>query len=75
MMKLIVFGSFMFCAHSAYAQGAASKDSAKDTANADSKVDSSTVTIQREVFTYNAEGRRDPFVSLLSTSELRPHGT
>lgn len=28
--------------------------------------------IMREVFDYDAGGRRDPFVSLLSTSELRP---
>ncbi len=26
----------------------------------------------REVFTYNKDSRRDPFVSLLSTGELRP---
>jgi hypothetical protein len=29
-------------------------------------------TIQREVFDYNGAGRRDPFVSLLATSDLRP---
>jgi hypothetical protein len=29
-------------------------------------------TIYREVFEYEANGRRDPFVSLLTTSELRP---
>ena len=28
--------------------------------------------IMREVFVYDAAGRRDPFVSLLTTSELRP---
>jgi hypothetical protein len=28
--------------------------------------------IMREVYDYDAGGRRDPFVSLLSTSELRP---
>lgn len=28
--------------------------------------------IMREVFTYESEGRRDPFFSLLATSELRP---
>ena len=30
------------------------------------------IRIDREVFTYDAGGRRDPFVSLLSTSDLRP---
>jgi len=28
--------------------------------------------IMREIFDYNAEGRRDPFFSLLATNELRP---
>jgi hypothetical protein len=28
--------------------------------------------VMREVFDYSASGRRDPFVSLLSTNELRP---
>jgi hypothetical protein len=30
------------------------------------------VTINREVFQYSAAGRRDPFASLLTTSQLRP---
>lgn len=30
------------------------------------------ITLVREVFAYDAEGRRDPFASLLSSSELRP---
>ena len=30
------------------------------------------VLINREVFTYDAGGRRDPFVSLMNTSALRP---
>ena len=30
------------------------------------------VLINREVFQYEGDGRRDPFVSLLTTSELRP---
>jgi hypothetical protein len=30
------------------------------------------IAINREVFQYDAAGRRDPFVSLLSTSDLRP---
>jgi len=29
-------------------------------------------TFEREVFAYERSGRRDPFVSLMSTSELRP---
>ena len=31
-----------------------------------------TASFSREVFTYDAAGRRDPFLSLLSTGELRP---
>lgn len=30
------------------------------------------VTIEREAFNYAKEGRRDPFVSLMTSSELRP---
>lgn len=30
------------------------------------------VSFMREVYNYEAEGRRDPFVSLLSSSDLRP---
>lgn len=30
------------------------------------------LVIQREAFSYAQEGRRDPFVSLMNTSELRP---
>jgi hypothetical protein len=31
-----------------------------------------TVTLQREAFAYTAGGRRDPFVSLMTSGELRP---
>jgi hypothetical protein len=31
-----------------------------------------TTTIMRETYDYDASGRRDPFVSLLTTNELRP---
>ena len=57
---------------------AASKTSARaDSSAATISVGSSVPTrpelrIDREVFTYDAAGRRDPFVSLLSTSDLRP---
>ena len=30
------------------------------------------VLIEREVFQYDGDGRRDPFISLLTTSDLRP---
>jgi len=32
----------------------------------------SRVLINREIFSYDGDGRRDPFVSLLTTSDLRP---
>ncbi len=31
-----------------------------------------SVTFYRETFTYDADGRRDPFLSLMATGELRP---
>lgn len=45
------------------------------TARAKAKVNpdsAATKPIMREVFTYDAAGRRDPFASLMKTSELRP---
>lgn len=30
------------------------------------------ITIEREVFSYDAAGRRDPYLSLMSSSEIRP---
>ncbi len=39
------------------------KEAAKDTA---------AVVIMRESFSYSADGRRDPFVSLMATGEIRP---
>ena len=36
------------------------------------RADTSVVVIERETFAYASEGRRDPFRSLLTTSDLRP---
>ena len=47
----------------------AAKRAARPTAGAPVGQD---LTIKRETFQYAAEGRRDPFLSLLGTSELRP---
>ena len=56
---------------------AAAATTARDSAAATVSVGSLVNTrpelrIDREVFTYDAGGRRDPFVSLFSTSDLRP---
>jgi len=51
----------------AAAKGAAAKDTARKPAEAPA-----TATFNREVFSYEGAGRRDPFLSLLSTGELRP---
>ena len=51
----------------AAAKPAVSKDTAKKTAEAPA-----TAVFNREVFSYDGAGRRDPFLSLLSTGELRP---
>jgi hypothetical protein len=50
----------------AHAQ-ASQQNRADDSADA-----SSTVTFNREVFRYDPSGRRDPFVSLVKSSEIRP---
>ena len=51
----------------AAAKPAVSKDTTKKTAEAPA-----TAVFNREVFSYDGAGRRDPFLSLLSTGELRP---
>jgi hypothetical protein len=57
---------------------ASSKSSAKvapPAANASAPLPADTapkVLINREVFQYEGSGRRDPFISLLTTSDLRP---
>ena len=51
----------------AAARGAAAKDTVRKAAEAPA-----TATFNREVFSYDGAGRRDPFLSLLSTGELRP---
>lgn len=53
---------------SAPAKGAAGAKGAADVRRADSSV----VVIERETFAYASAGRRDPFRSLLTTSDLRP---
>jgi hypothetical protein len=60
---------------SAKATSAATKGKAAPSAPADS-VKKDTLqpppTIYREMFTYEPDGRRDPFLSLLTTNDLRP---
>jgi hypothetical protein len=51
--------------------GAAKAGAAKDTARKSAEAPA-TATFNREVFSYDGAGRRDPFLSLLSTGELRP---
>jgi hypothetical protein len=49
------------------ARPAAGRDTTKKTAEAPA-----TSSLSREVFSYEGSARRDPFLSLLSTGELRP---
>jgi len=51
----------------AAAKSPAGKDTTKKAAEAPA-----TAVFNREVFSYDGAGRRDPFLSLLSTGELRP---
>ena len=51
--------------------GPAAKPAAKDTVKKTVEAPA-TAVFNREVFSYEGAGRRDPFLSLLSTGELRP---
>ncbi len=53
-------------------QKAASADSAKDRGRVSQGGAKGTVTFYRETFVYEGQGRRDPFLSLMTTGELRP---
>jgi hypothetical protein len=50
----------------------AAKTAAPQTASVSQNGTKAAVTFYREVFSYNSDGRRDPFVSLMATGELRP---
>lgn len=52
--------------------GAASAQTVKRGPAAPSNDSVSTVSFNREVFQYDPAGRRDPFVSLVRSSEIRP---
>jgi hypothetical protein len=57
------------------AKPAATKPAAPAPASAKAAAPADTaprVLINREIFHYDGDGRRDPFVSLLTTSDLRP---
>ena len=54
------------------AQPATAKDSAKTAAKPGAAAD---VAFSREVFSYDAANRRDPFLSLLASGDLRPSFT
>ena len=41
-------------------------------AAAQARPDSGTKTLEREVFTYSREGRRDPMMSLVMSGDIRP---
>jgi hypothetical protein len=54
------------------AQAKAAADSAGRRGSASESGGKGIVTFYREEFTYNPENRRDPFLSLLATGELKP---
>lgn len=51
---------------------AASADSAKERGRVSQSGAKGSVTFYRETFVYDGQGRRDPFLSLMTTGELRP---
>jgi hypothetical protein len=59
-------------AAAAAAKAAASADSAAKRGSVTQSGAKGTVTFYRETFSYDANGRRDPFLSLMASGELRP---
>ena len=72
----VAAGAMLFIAPSAHAQDSAStpaRASTRRNARSATGVDTArVVTFNREVFRYDAAGRRAPFVSLITSSEIRP---
>ena len=56
----------------AAAKAAAAADSAQKRGSVTQNGSKGSVTFYRETFTYESDGRRDPFLSLMATGELRP---
>ena len=56
--------AMVFVSGAASAQGTGSKTPQSDSAG--------QMVLNREVYDYNGGGRRDPFISLLTTSDLKP---
>jgi hypothetical protein len=56
----------------AAAKGAVKTAAAAQGANVTQEGTKAAVTFYREVFSYSSDGRRDPFLSLMATGELRP---
>lgn len=54
------------------ANAAAAADSAQPRGSVSQNGTKGTVTFYRETFSYDGEGRRDPFLSLMASGELRP---
>lgn len=48
------------------------KATGKDSTKAPAKPAAAEVAFSREIFSYDASGRRDPFMSLLASGDLRP---
>jgi hypothetical protein len=78
---LVAAAGCLLVARSAHAQQPRAEGVAKPAAHAASRAagkaaprraDTAVVVIEREAFAYASEGRRDPFKSLLTTSDLRP---
>ena len=59
----------LLASRGAHAQAAQTGQDSGAVSTSDS---SATVTFNREVFQYDPDGRRDPFVSLVKSSEIRP---
>lgn len=71
MRRLLVVAALVAVTRPAEAQSAR-RGSVADQARADSILRQEQLSYRREVFAFSGQGRRDPFVSLMSTGVLRP---
>ena len=64
--------AMLLVAPAAHAQNTARRPAQRSAHGATGIDTARVITFNREVFRYDAAGRRDPFVSLITSSEIRP---
>ncbi len=72
MHRVVIAGAVALLGVACLAAPAAAQQAGQARTPAATSRDTSAIEFRREVFSYRASGRRDPFASLISTGDIRP---